>query len=186
MIEIDADMREVEARRPDPLAELVLYISQQFEEGEKFGQTKLNKILFWSDFIRYGRAGEPITNQDYQREDFGPINRAAKPVQDKLEDSGDLERRRERVGDEEQERPVALREPNLEMFSAPEKEIVDEVIEALRDVSAREASELSHRFAGWRATPEGEPIPYETVFVSNRELTDAERHYARELVDDDG
>lgn len=182
---IEIDLSEVNADRGDPLAELILYIAQQFRGDEPFGKTKLNKILFYSDFIRYGQTGDPITNQKYQRETWGPVNRGVPPVLEKLIEAGDLEISRETYLGQPQKRPVALRDPNLELFSGAQIELVDEVIEALRDVTATDVSALSHRFPGWRATPAGEIIPYETVFVSERELTEEEKSYAAELVGDD-
>src|SRR5437660_6974881 len=47
--------------------ELVLYICQKCATDQKFGATKLNKILYFSDFLAYAELGEPITGFEYQR-----------------------------------------------------------------------------------------------------------------------
>ena len=73
---------------------------------------------------------------------------------------------------EAQERIVAQREPDLSLFSERELRLVDQVIAELRDTTTDEASDLSHRFPGWKAAiREGEAtrkhvsIPYSTVYV---------------------
>jgi hypothetical protein len=59
---------------------------------------------------------------------------------------------------------------------------VDHVIRVLWDHSATDASELSHTLTGWRLARDGNTIPYETVFLSERKLTREEADYALELV----
>src|SRR3954469_10057092 len=97
--------------------ELILYISQRCEQDPNFGKTKLNKILFYSDFLTYAHTGEPITGQEYMRIQHGPGPRKLKPTLVDMKEKGDLEVRRERKHDLHQERVVALRQPVCELFS---------------------------------------------------------------------
>lgn len=66
------------------LAEAILYISKKSEGDESFGATKLNKLLFYSDFMAFGKLGEPITGQDYQKLEHGPAPRHLLPIQNAL------------------------------------------------------------------------------------------------------
>lgn len=50
----------------DKLRELVLYVCTASEGDESFGSVKLNKLLFYSDFLSYLQHGIPITGQEYQ------------------------------------------------------------------------------------------------------------------------
>lgn len=52
-------------------------------------------------------------------------------------------------------RLIPQREPRTDVFTADELRLVDEVIETLREMSAAEVSELSHREAGWQLVEEG-------------------------------
>jgi hypothetical protein len=81
-----------------------------------------------------------------------------------------------------QKRTVALREPDLSAFTGAEIATVDEVIAAFWDADATSASAFSHRFMGWKIAEDQEEIPYESVFVADRPLTQAEKDYALELV----
>ena len=62
-------MREPDDRR---FAELMLYISQKSKDDPKFGATKLNKLLFYSDFLAYANLGDSITGFEYQKLEHSP------------------------------------------------------------------------------------------------------------------
>ena len=163
------------------LAELILYISEKSESDPRFGAVKLNKILFFSDAIAYGKMGAAITGQEYQRLPWGPAPRRLLPVRDQLRADEELAiRKTDRFG-QEQDRTIALRPADLDAFSGAEIAIVDEVIQALWDRNAAEVSDLSHRVRGWQLASEGETIPYESIFLSDRPLTDAEKAHAETI-----
>ena len=163
------------------MAELILYISAKCEMDDGFGSVKLNKILFYSDFIQYGKTGASITGQDYRCLKHGPGPTRLTPVRDHLLDVRDVELEdRDRFG-LTQRRTVALRGADLSGFSTAEIALVDDVIEALWNSSATDVSELSHRFPGWKLAGLMDDIPYESVFLSERELTGNERKFALEL-----
>jgi Protein of unknown function (DUF4065) len=159
----------------DKLAELILYVSKKCAEDPCFGATKLNKILYFSDFLHYGNNGVPITGVEYQKLPYGPAPRRLVPVRDKLVEQGDLgiqpiELRSGSI----QKKPVNLREPDLRAFTGIEIATVDMVIQSLADQNTETVSELSHRMVGWQVVNENETIPYNTVFISNPPLTDTE------------
>jgi len=162
--------------------ELVLYICQKCASDPKFGATKLNKILYFSDFLAYATLGEPITGFEYQRLPNGPAPRRMVPMR------ADMERRRD-LGFQEvplrggrtQQRAVNLRVPDLSVFTAAQISVVDRVIEELWNLDAEEVSELSHRMMGWKLADMNETIPYETVFISADPLTETDVERAREL-----
>ena len=163
------------------MAELILYISAKCEDDDRFGSVKLNKILFYSDFIQYGKSGASITGQDYRRLKRGPGPTRLLPIRNRLVEAQDVElENRERFG-LTQIRTVALRGADLSGFSSAEIALVDDVIGALWDDSATDVSEVSHRFPGWKLAEPMEEIPYQSVFLSERELTSSEREFALEL-----
>lgn len=150
----------------EKLTELVLYIAKRTLGDRAAGATKLNKYLYFADFSAVRRLGRPITGADYQKLRFGPAPRRLAPVRDHLVRAGDarLEERVDALGYAHHQL-VALREPRTDLFTAEELGLVDEVIETLRECSATEVSELSHREAGWQLVDEGETIAYELAFV---------------------
>lgn len=80
-----------------------------------------------------------------------------------------------------QKRLIGLREANLDVFTASEIANVDLVIETFWDMNATEVSEISHLDVGWKAAGIQEEIPYCTVLLSDRQLTEQEREFATEL-----
>ncbi len=163
------------------LEELILYIADASVVDPDFGMTKLNKILFNADFTAYGRAGEPITGQEYQKLPKGPAVRRLLPAIDALLRRGDaVVKVVNRMG-YEQKRVVALREADLSLFSGDEISIIDDSIKVMQGMTAARTSDLSHEYLGWQLVEERETIPYHTVFMSDRPLTDREKKHGWEL-----
>ena len=165
--------------------ELILYIAQESEFDPNFGATKLNKILFFCDFLAYRAHGRSISGQRYFKLPYGPAPRALKPALNELvAEEACIEIERGHFG-HPQKRIIVRREANLEaFFTATEVALVASVIRALWDNSAQEVSELSHHFIGWQVAELHEDIPFETIFMGDpRELTLTEEDsaYGRQL-----
>jgi hypothetical protein len=159
----------------EKLGELILYVSHKSAVDPKFGAVKLNKILYLSDFLAFGNWGQPITGVPYQHLKEGPAPKRLVPVRDDLVKAGALALQRVSLkSGHVQKRTVNLRDPKLEIFTGKEIALVDEVIEALWDLDADEASEFSHRFVGWKMTKLNDPIPYGSIFISDEPLSEAE------------
>lgn len=59
---------------------LIVYVAEQSRDDPFFGATKLNKILYYSDFRAYRELGHSITGADYQKLDEGPAPRQLLPI----------------------------------------------------------------------------------------------------------
>ena len=159
----------------EKLEELILYVAQKCSNDPAFGSVKLNKILYLSDFLAFGMWDEPVTSVEYFHLPKGPAPRRLVPIRDRLTSRGDLAVQPVRLASGKvQKRPVNLREPKLEAFTAREIALVDRVIETLWGKDADETSELSHRFVGWKMTKDQENIPYGTIFLSDEPLSEPE------------
>src|SRR4051812_35918399 len=113
------------------LQELVLYIAKMSEGDPTFGAIKLNKLLFYSDFRHFLETGKSITGQEYQKLQNGPSPRQMLPVLDHLQEQKRLAIAERDYFGHLQKRPMALREPDLALFSGPEIAIVDRMIQTL-------------------------------------------------------
>jgi hypothetical protein len=173
-------------RHPDKrLGELMLYIAKKSQFDQNFGGTKLNKILFYADFVSYGRSGKPITGAEYIKQEFGPTPKRLLPVRKQLESKKEAAVQRIDFLGKEQQRLVALRDPDLSLFSGEEIALVDQVIEYLKGKSAKEMSELSHNRA-WRVAKMNGSIPYEAAFISDENPNERDVERGRELVEQHG
>jgi hypothetical protein len=167
--------------------ELILYLAHTSESDPKFGSTKLNKLLFFCDFLAFRSLGHSITNQEYQKLPYGPAPRTIKPACQRLVEAGDCVVRNEDHHGYEQKRLIALREADLGLFSSQEIDLVRDVVEELWNSNASEVSELAHQFLGWQAAAEGDTIPYETGLLSApMPLSEEEDDWARQMVEEYG
>jgi hypothetical protein len=81
-----------------------------------------------------------------------------------------------------QVRLVARREPNLALISAEEKELVDQVIDALKGKNAAELNAESHEEMGWWMVDFGDTIPIESAYLAKSSpITPTIRDHARDL-----
>lgn len=167
-------------QRDKRLGELILYIASRCERAQYFGKTKLNKILFYADFLYYKKTGASITGQEYMRLDQGPAPRRLVPVVEALKGER-FAFRKERLFGRVQERPLAIDEPDLTLFSGDQIAMVNEVIEAFWDQTGKAVSDLSHSLPSWQLAANGETIPYSTIFLSDRPLSEAEIEHGRRL-----
>ena len=169
--------------RPDDekLRELIIYVSTLSEQDRNFGATKLNKLLFYTDFLAYQRFGLAITGQEYQALPQGPAPRRLKPVMDRMKRSGDVKIETRKVGRFEQLRTVPIRTADLSKFSGKEVDLVRDVVERFWNLNATEISNESHLFLGWQLGIQGETIPYTTVLIGARKPTEREVRKGRAL-----
>lgn len=167
----------------EKMRELILYISEECADQRLFGKTKLNKILYFVDFIAFRNLGQPITGFTYLRAPRGPVPTKIHRELNAMCSDGDLEMTFEHVYFRRQERPEPLRRPRMDRFSSDEIKIVDHWIETLEEMSATDASDLAHELGGWKFAKEWGPIPYETVYLDNRPMTEEDWERGWEVVD---
>lgn len=157
------------------LRELVLHIAEASETDPRFGATKLNSLLYFSDFEAFGILGRPITGATYRKLDRGPVPIELLSVLSELEREGEVTRIQRRYLHLTQKRVLPLRSPDLSAFSGAEIAIVDSVIHELRAGNAAQAPALSHIEVGWQIAGDGEVIPYHSVYLSDRHPTTREQ-----------
>src|SRR5882724_9411228 len=122
-------MRDPDDKR---FAELMLYISTKCKDDLKFGATKLNKILFYSDFLAYAQLGNAITGFEYQKLPHGPAPRRVLTIRRNLEQEGALEVKTIPLREgRSQTRITPKRKPRINLFEPEELILVDEVIKQL-------------------------------------------------------
>jgi len=169
-------------RSTEKLYELILYIAKRYEDDPKFGVTRVAKVLFWSDFEWFRQTGDAITGSDYRAAPRGPLLEGQDSILNgmtwkewlaiELRPSG---------GAYPYRRPIALREPNMSLFTDGEMRIIDRVIAEQRDKYATELSDLSHEFIGWQVALPGERIPYGVASIFAPKLTKDDREIAKRL-----
>ena len=163
---------------------LVLYIGQRAWDDPTLGKTRLYKTLWLSDFLAYARLGRSITGADYVHMPQGPGPDNAEHLLQQMLENGELLLRSEPRFAYSIQRPLALREPELdEVFAPSEIAIVEEVLRQFDGQRAVDTSDWSHENSvGWRLTDDGERIPYETVFLSAESPTMDDERWAKDVL----
>lgn len=166
--------------------ELVLLLAQRSANDPRMSRVKLNKLLYLSDFEAFRRRGRSITGATYVRGEHGPMAAELPGAEQELGRRGYLEWTRAEAGPHTQKIPVAREPADEGQFDEFELRIITEAITELLPHGGKGASEWSHeQSAGWNLVDEeGDPIPYETAFIStqtpSREMFERAERLARE------
>ena len=146
---------------------MILYVADHARRtGDKyFGAVKLNKILYYSDFIAFQRFNFPITGASYQKLREGPAPRELLPERKSMIDAGLVELKQVPVFNYVQSRLVPLADSvdPLQWLTQDEVDVIDLVLAEFNGMTGAELSERSHKEQGWILADEGEYIPYETA-----------------------
>lgn len=122
-------------------------------------KTKLQKLLFYTDFLCYKRYGYPITGLVYIHHHYGPVPAHHDLLQWALSTTGAIEVK-PFEGQFGGEVILALREPDKRLFNEDELEVINNVAGFFVDYSAIRISDFSHGERGYRETNFKEIINY--------------------------
>ena len=140
----------------DKLENLISYIASKVT----LFLTSLNKYLWFIDMISYNKRAISITGLTYMHEQYGPVILSRKYEEiSKLEDKYKREDIENKDGSIQSK--IISNNYDLSGFTDKEMKIIDYVINLLKDKSAKEISNLSHREAGWKNTERYEKISFE-------------------------
>src|SRR6218665_2208372 len=166
MTELDPTVATINTVRLDPnkYAELILSLCASSPESVLVGKKKLFKLLYFCDFdmFEFRESCLTITGDKYRDRKMGPVPEAAGMVLKEMNALNDVELGEHIYGGNYSPAMTikGLREPNLGLFSADEKFVIDRVIHKYGRLTGAELETLSHAEAPWVVTDEGELIPF--------------------------
>lgn len=141
------------------LKNLLLYVIGQM--GDVF-QTKMNKVLFYIDFLSYRERGMAISGLAYSAIDFGPVPQRWDRVYSAFDE---IEPQPRLVFGQESVALVSDTKADMSAFSEQELSIIDTVCEKMKPLSAHDISELSHNEPAWKNhLHQAETIPFDEAF----------------------
>lgn len=152
----------------DKFSELIVYIAERTAADPWFGDTHLNKALYWSDFNAYRDLGHPITGARYFKLPLGPAAKPLLPVRDELVEAGDVEINEPPAGTKGARKTLPRRKADTRLFPSEELKLIDAVIDDLSGKTARAISDESHeQSVGWQLVEMYDDIPYRTALISD-------------------
>jgi uncharacterized phage-associated protein len=119
------------------------------KKTKHLSQTKLYKLLYFLDFFHFKEVGRPITDLEYFAWDFGPVpEKLYFEIKERNAPEEILKCFYEKRDDLTSEIKgiffKSMKNPDLEIFSEREREILEKVAYIFRDTKAEQMTEISH------------------------------------------
>ncbi len=125
--------------------------------------TKMNKLLFYTDFFHYRQHGQALTGLSYRAIQYGPV-----PVRwDRVFSLLDhIEQELiEHESGASGTRLISSQKPDLSMFSPGELSTLETIAKRFQETSASEISAISHKEKAWKQfVGTSQPIEFCTAF----------------------
>jgi transcriptional regulator with XRE-family HTH domain len=158
--------------------EVLVYILNKVGAKPTIGETVLYKLLYFIDFDYYENYEEQLVGATYLKNKYGPTPLEFRKIVDQMKAKGEIIEVKDKYFEFPQRKYLPLRKPDLSVLKGNEIEVIDNVLNKLSDMNAREISDYSHNDVPWLTTDEGKIIEYEAVFYrtpvySVREYDDA-------------
>ena len=142
---------------------LVLYVSAACARA-KLGAVKMNKVLYFSDMLRYAQTGKSITGATYRKQTYGPVCEQLGSALAELRRDGEIEILESDYFGFRKKEFIAKRAPETKLLAPEERALVDEIVQFVCfQNSAKTISEFSHNRA-WESVGFGAEIPYVSAF----------------------
>lgn len=151
----------------------VLYLCQKLY-GEVRGKKKLAKLLYFADFDFYEKYQKSITGDVYNALPMGPVPSVLGAMTMEMSKKKVLaiDQVEEREGYNPTEVYRCLVEPDISVFDAEEKKMLDRVIVKYGHLTGKQLEELSHAEAPYIGTELRKEIPYELSFYRGTDFSD--------------
>ncbi len=121
-------------------------------------KTKLNKLLFYADFLMYNKFGFSMSGIQYRAIPLGPVPHNFNSIFEYLCNKGDFEISYFPFpdgGTGEQFKQNSQKALNKELFSDDERDILNQVANRFKNTSTQEIIEITHKEKAWMENNEG-------------------------------
>jgi hypothetical protein len=148
----------------DKLRALIHYVVHRIDRPADLGAVKLHKILWFSEMMVMYREGRLLCGETFLRMPRGPWGSHVDKVLANLEKNKLIAERPGTKGPYQQRQFFSTAEPSLELFSASEISVVDQMIDHIcYNHSASSISEVTHDKV-WHSTPMNGVMPIDCIF----------------------
>jgi transcriptional regulator with XRE-family HTH domain len=131
----------------EKLGMMVKYFAQQLQPFT----TKMNKLLFYADFLHYSRTGFSITGLTYIAITHGPVPKNYGGIYDRLFESGFVALEEVDFNDFTGEKFTNQDgEPDMELFTPTERKAIIDVEQQLGKLKTNQIVDISHDEFAWR------------------------------------
>lgn len=161
----------VPAKNLQKFKEVLLYVLSKIGAKSNVGETVLYKLLYFIDFDFYEKYEEQLMGATYKKNTYGPTPVEFMSIINDMIANQEIEKVKSSFYQKEQKKYLPLRAACLDLLSAKELTLIDEVLNRLGDKNASQISEYSHGDIPWKVTEDMGIIDYETVFYRTQEYS---------------
>ncbi len=132
------------------LAEMVVFFAQKVP----CYKTKMNKLLFYADFLMFKLFGQSISGTRYRAIPYGPVPHSFESVFESLASDAVIDITYEELKEGGQKQfltSIKERRFNEALFTTSELSILNKVQERFANIRPYEIVEISHEEEGWQA-----------------------------------
>lgn len=139
----------------DKFTNMVLYFAQN---NPKLSKTRLNKLLFYSDFRFFKKNSVSISGTTYIHDYYGPVPSDFELLYTLLKDNDEVETKQ--FNDGHGEMFIGTQEFNKNLFTNEELRVLKTVSDDFKDYNAKKITEYSHQEKAYQETEMKAVIPY--------------------------
>jgi DNA-binding transcriptional regulator YiaG/uncharacterized phage-associated protein len=147
----------------DKTANVILYLAECTQPYK----TKLNKLLFYSDFDHFRSNAQSITGLKYAAIPHGPVPNHYEYLFEALVEEGIIRKEYAIIGygEVEQILPADKMKFDASLFSSSELESIKYIAEKFKETTATVIADISHQEPAWKDNIEGKKIiPFTYAF----------------------
>ncbi len=144
--------------------QILLYVIEKCGSKINVGKTVIYKLLYFIDFDYYELNEEYLTGELYRKIDHGPTPCHFEEIEKELLKDKMILKTIAEYHEYNQIKYIPLIKSNISLLNATEKEIIDNVIERLSSMNAKQVEDYSHEDIPYEITDDKNIINYETVF----------------------
>ncbi|HRN27493.1 MAG: DUF4065 domain-containing protein [Ignavibacteriaceae bacterium] len=130
----------------EKFANIVLFY---LEANENIFKVKMNKLLYYTDFLHFKRFGQSISGYMYQAIKMGPVPFRYDAIYDLLTYENFIDFIFAEVNSSQIDKPVPLKKFDKVLFKQSELEVMGEIFKRFNKINTGELIELSHNEKGW-------------------------------------
>lgn len=119
------------------------------EHSNNLYKTKLNKLLFYSDFINFQNTGYSITGLSYKAIPYGPVPSEYERLYTRLSDDQKIAVEPKYINDVCAEEFLSLSQFNIDLFEPEELESIKYVLKKLGKLNTKKVVDISHKEKAW-------------------------------------
>lgn len=161
----ESDIRiSVPEKNINKFKEVFLYIISRIGAKPNVGEGVLCKLMYFIDFDFYEKYEKQLTGAVYIKNHHGPTPLGFLEILRDMEKKSEITQVIKAIYKYQQKKYLPLREADLSLITAEEKEHIDWVLARLSDKNAKEMEAYSHKDVPWISASDQSAIDYEAVF----------------------